>query len=160
MSKNANRQARTPAGNEETLRLLFNVHHRQMEDRRTKIHNITEKTMALLIVIGGWLMVSENPPSGKLRWVLVSAIALIAITACIILYSNNRAYLQVASVVKQLNEALHVHDKGHYLENEALYPEAWKSWGILPWKTIWHHWVFIPVLAFLCIIGAFARGGA
>ena len=144
--------------NWETVRLLFEVHHRQMEERRTKIHNITERTMALLIAIAGWLIVSDNPPSGEMRWVLVIGILVITGTACAILHSNNRSYLQIASVIQKLNQALGTFEAGHFVAEEPLYPAAWKSFGLRrPFRTIWHHWTFIIVLAMVCIAAAFSR---
>jgi hypothetical protein len=137
----------------EIIKLLFEIHHRQIEERRTKIHNITQKTIGILIVVAGWLIISKNPPSGDMKLAVILAVIAISTISCFFQYNNTRAYMQIASVIQKLNQILKVYKVGHFIDNEALYPDAWKKFGQESYvRTIWHHWLFIYVMAFVCVI--------
>lgn len=62
--------------NSDTLHILYTEHHRQNTARREKIHGITERTVSVLVIIGGWLLISDTPLSESLRWVLVFQVLL------------------------------------------------------------------------------------
>ena len=137
----------------EIIKMLFEVHHRQMEEKRTIIHNITQRTIGLLGIVTGWLIVSKNHPNESMKLPLVFAVIAISSISCIIQYANNRAYMQIASVIQKLNEKLGVYDVGRFIDNKALYPDAWKKFGRENYiRTIWHHWLFISVMTLVCIV--------
>jgi hypothetical protein len=142
----------------EIVKMLFEVHHGQMEEKRTKIHNITERTIGLLVVVAGWLIVSEHTPGGGMRLSIVLGVIAISVIACIIQYRNNRAYMQIASVIQKLNQRLGVYDIGRFVQDKALYPDAWKEFGRQnSVRTIWHHWLFICIVALVCIVAALSK---
>jgi len=139
----------------EILKMLFEEHHRQLAAKREKIHNISERTTALLLVITGWLVVTENPLSKELKWIIIGAVFIIAGAACFTIYNNNRAYHKVKGVVRKINASLGLFKPNKSLSKETLYPEDWgkfgqgdKLKGFLP------HWGMIIASAVLCIIVA------
>lgn len=142
----------------EILKTLFEEHHRQLAAKRQKIHSISERTLALLMVIAGWLIVTEKPLTGGLHWIIIGAVAIIAGTACFTIYNNNRAYHDVARVVGKINVALDLFEPNKYLSNESLYPEAWKKFGEKgKLKGFLPHCVMIIAATVFCIIVAILK---
>gem|GEM_PF-4658909 len=45
--------------NYEILKLLFETHHKQLEEKRKRVQDITERTILLLTIIAGWLISSN-----------------------------------------------------------------------------------------------------
>jgi len=136
----------------DVLKMLFEEHHRQLAAKRQKIHSISERTLALLIVIAGWMIVTEKPLSGGLHWIIIVAVIIITGAACFTIYNNNRAYFEVASIIRKVNESLGFFEPNRFYPNEPLYPLRWKKFGernrlsgFLP------HWFMIIAAAILCV---------
>lgn len=104
--------------------MLFEVHHRQLEERRQRIHGITQRTVAVFIVIAGWLVASKDPPTGSLRWLIVIGVLVLGGTACHVLYNHNLTYLEIARIVRRLNDAFGLFEKGKYIEAQSIYEES------------------------------------
>lgn len=147
-----------PIDNEDkqTLRMLFQLHHQQLWEKRQHIHHFTERVVGLLVIIFGWLLISVKP-HGLLLWAIVAGVIAIGIVACIILYRTNRGYSEIAAVVRRLNEALALYDGGRYMPGEPLYPKRWRSFGRSgTLATVWHHLTIVILMTVLCIIAALA----
>lgn len=114
---------------DEILKMLFDEHHRQLSEKRQKIHGIAERTMTLLMVVAGWLMVIDKPLPESLSWIIIVTIAIIAVAACWNIYVNNRAYFLVANVVRKINEVFGLFETGKFTPDEVLYPLIWKNFG-------------------------------
>jgi len=142
----------------DTLHMLYTEHHRQNTARREKIHGITERTVGVLVIIGGWLLISDTPLSESLRWVLVFQVATLAVAACYSVYMNNRSYLRTAQVIQKLNTALRLYEPGAFVPNEPLYPppsESFGAMGVLDGAV--PHWVTILSISAVCILAAWLR---
>jgi hypothetical protein len=127
---NANEDGNLTAANLSILKMLFEEHHRQLTNKRQKIHSTTEKTLAIFLIIAGWPMLAKNPMAPSLRWVLISVALLIFLTASGHIYVNNHSYFAIARVVGRVNVALGLYEKGKFPGGEALYSKEWKSFGI------------------------------
>ena len=142
----------------EVLRMLFETHHAQLAEKRRKIHSTTERTVAVLVVITGWLVLGKQAPSGVLRCLLVTSVAVMAGTSCVVLYKNARSYSSIAGVIRKLNRAFGLHEQARHLPEGALYPDSWKSFGEEPpIYSILHHWVVIIAAGLVCIIATLVR---
>ncbi len=142
----------------EILKLLFEEHHRQLAAKRQKIHSIAERTLALLMGIAGWLVVSDKPLSEDFSWIITFAVLIITGAACFTIYNNNRAYFEVAIVIRRINELLGLFEPNKFLPNEPLYPDSWKKFGERDkLKGFLPHWCMIIMAAILCIILAFLK---
>ena len=142
----------------EVLKMLFEEHHRQLTAKRQKIHSIAERTLALLLVISGWLIATEKPLSDGLHWIIIGAVIIIAVASCFTIHNNNRSYFAVASVVRKINKSLGLFESDRFGLSEPLYPDSWKHFGekirltgFLP------HWCMVVAAATLCIIAAILK---
>lgn len=144
--------------NYEILKMLFETHHSQLVERRQKIHAITERTIGIMVVCAGWLILGDTLPSRPLRFMLIAPIIVIALTACKLQYGHNKTYIEICRVVKNLNIAFGLFEEGKYIPDEAIYPEAWKLFGMQSnWKMLSHHWTAIVIMAIICIFSALSR---
>jgi hypothetical protein len=66
--------------NTNILMMLFQEHHRQLVAKRQKIHAITERTLALFLVIAGWLLLSKDPLPFRMRLAVIALVMIIAIS--------------------------------------------------------------------------------
>lgn len=144
--------------NVEVLKVLFQTHHAQLMERRRKIHAITERTVAVLIVVAGWLVLSSAVPSLAVRSLLIAAAVLIAVASCRIQYKNALSYKAIAGVICKLNHVLGLFEKGKYCPGEALYPDSWINFGQEPaWRTVILHWAILIGMTAVCIVAAVLR---
>lgn len=135
------------------LKMLFDEHHRQLSEKRQKIHGIAERTMALLIVVAGWLVIIDKPLSGNLSWMIIVTIAIIALTACWNIYVNNRAYFLIANVIRKINIAFGLFEPNKFVTQEALYPSVWEDFGLRGKVTGFiFHCLTILAATMLCIV--------
>ena len=142
----------------ETLRMLFEVHHRQLEERRQRIHGVTQRTVAVFLVTTGWLITSKEAPVESLRWLIIASILVLASTACHVLYGHNRTYLEIARVLRRLNDAFGFFENGKYVEDQSVYEESWKSFGNQRRLTnIWHHLLIVTIMAVICVCTTLVR---
>jgi hypothetical protein len=42
--------------------------------KRLKMHNVTEKTLTLFLIIRGWLVVGKDPMTPGVRWVIIGVV--------------------------------------------------------------------------------------
>ena len=142
----------------EVLKMLFEEHHRQLAAARLKIHTTAERTLALLTIIAGWLVISDKPLIGGLQWILIVAITLITFGACSIIYRNNSKYYKVAKVMPKINTALGLFEPNKFYPNESIYPESWKTFGEkgIFWG-VFTHYIMIIAVAILCIIASILK---
>jgi len=154
------RRTNEPMVDSETLRMLYVEHNRQATARRQKIHGITERTVGILTIVGGWLLLSSTPLSRALRWVVVGQVVVLVLPACYSVYVNNRSYLTTARVIRNLTSAMGLYHPGAVLPDEALFRrESGGSAagargfldGVLP------HWLTIVSISTLCILAALLR---
>lgn len=112
------------------LKMLFEEHHRQLVGKRQKIHSMTERTLTILLLIAGWLIFAKNPMTLGVRWVIIGLVLVVALWACKSIYNSNRAWYEVADVIRRLNQALGLHDQNRFIHVvEAVYPPKWKTFG-------------------------------
>src|SRR5215213_4000873 len=138
------------------LKMLFEEHHRQLAEKRQKIHSVAEKTLAIFLIIAGWLIFTKEPLTPGVRWVIIIVATVLAIGACRSSYINNRLYYAIAGVIRRLNEALGLHKEGEYIPNKSIYPDEWKRFGKRGKFTgAFFHIIAISVVAALCVFAAF-----
>lgn len=88
-----------------TLKMLFEIHHSQIIERRQKIHSITQRTIALLLVCIGWFITLGETPVVWLRLLIAGTIIAISAMSCYVIAGHNRTYIEICSVIRRLNEA-------------------------------------------------------
>jgi len=143
---------------DEILKMLFEEHHRQLVNKRQKIHNTAERTLALLMVIAGWLVINDKPLTGGIHWILIIAIALITFGACTIIYRNNRSFFAIAKVMKKINTALGLYDKNRFNIEESIYPDKWRNFGEQgEFWGVFTHYIMVIAMAILCVIATFTK---
>ena len=132
------------------IKLLFEEHHRQLVEKRQKIHSTTERTLAILMVILGWLVISGKPITGGMHWIIAIAMVFIVFGSCTIIYRNNNNFYRIKIIIKKINQKIDL--------CKTLYPEDWeknndkgKFWSIYP------HYSMIIATAILCLIALFMR---
>jgi hypothetical protein len=109
----------------DVLKMLFAEHHRQLAEKRQKIHGVAEKTLAVFLIITGWLILTKEPLTPGVRWVIIIVAIVLAGGACRSIYTNNRSYHAIARVVGRINEALGLYEGGEL----SIYPDEWKDFG-------------------------------
>ena len=157
------------------LEMLFQEHHRQLVAKRLKMHNVTEKTLTLFLIIGGWLVVGKDPMTSGVRWVIIGVVVVVGTSACISIWSNNRSYYQVRIVMGRINEALGLFEHGKFLDGVAIYPPNWKhkeseqqtekrkgkakqrTWQQGELKGFFFHCLTIAAAGVLCVFAALMR---
>ena len=73
------------------------------------------------------------------------------------LYTNSKAYVQIANILFKINSALGLYQPSEQLGGDTLYPEAWKKYESLSWfKTVAHHIVVILVATSWIILQSIA----
>ena len=143
---------------EAVLRMLFEEHQRQLAEELRKIHTLTERTVALLLLLTGWLVVSENAPAGYLKTILVIAVTSVTVGACGLQLVYHNGYWRIASVVSALNQAFGLHESGRHLPDRALYPDAWRGFGSRRRVgNLLLHMGVVGVVGGLCVAAALAR---
>jgi hypothetical protein len=143
---------------DDIIKMLYTEHQRQVTVRREKIHGITERTIGILTVIGGWLLIGNTRLSEPLKWVLVFQVATLGGAACYSVYANNKAYLRTAQVIQKLNRVLGLYEPGAIVPNESLYlspSDNFGAQGILDGAV--PHWLTIISICVLCLLAAWLK---
>lgn len=144
--------------NLEILKLLFVEHHRQLTEKRHKIHATAEKTLALLLLIAAWLVITKEPLVPGIHWVIIGAVIMISAAACKSIYRNNKSYHAIARLVQRLNDSLGLYEEGRFISDESLYPADWKLFGERrEIQGALFHVLAISAGAALCVVAAFLR---
>ena len=118
----------------EVAKMLFELHHRQLDETQKQIQSITEKTIAVIFLITGWVVLASTTPSTVSKTVFSTGIVILGLTAITFLLTHAVGRRRVASVVEKLNYHYHLFDGWCGKESEPLYPEAWKGFGS---RTLW-----------------------
>ena len=64
----------------------------------------------------------------------------------------------LARIVRRLNDAFGLFEKGKYIEAPSIYEESWKTFGAQGrLTTIWHHLLIVVIMAAICMCAAFVR---
>jgi hypothetical protein len=142
----------------DVLKMLFVEHHRQLAEKRQKIHSVAEKTLAVFILLAGWLVFAKDPMTPGVRWVIIVMVMIVAVGTCRNVVVNNRSYYDIAAVIRRLNYALGLFESGKFIPDQALYDDAWKDFGQRgKVKAALFHILAISAGAVLCIFAAFMR---
>lgn len=132
--------------------MLFEVHHRQLQERRQRIHGITQQVLTILVVTAGWRFASQNTLDGFLEVLIIAGIMTLAVSACYLQYNHNRTYLEIARVISRLNNALGLFENGKYLPGQQVYEPCFQGFGNQKWwVNIWHHMVIILIMTAVAI---------
>lgn len=157
--------------NANVLVMLFEEHHRQLVAKRLKIHSVTEKTLAVFLIIAGWLVVGKDPMTPSLRGVIIGVVIVVGTSACMSIWTNNRSYYDVYVVLGGINEALGLFQPNKFLNGVTIYPESWqrrvqskkqKGKEKRPWqrgelKGVLFHFLTIFAAGGLCVFAACMR---
>jgi len=127
---------------------------------RSKMHSITERTVATLLILSGWLVSSTAMIPDSIQIVLTLFALTCAYVASATVRANNRSYLRVAGVFERLSVTA-----GHFdattPSGERMYPEAWRGISEEPeWKSSWRHMALIWLVAGLLIATIWLRAPA
>ena len=142
----------------DVFKILFEEHHRQLAAKRQKIHSMTEKTLAIFLIIAGWLIFTKEPMTPGMRWPIIIVALVLAVSACSSIYTNNCSYYTIARVVRRLNEALGLYKVGTFIPGESIYPAEWKRFGERgAFKGAFFHILAVLAGAALCVFAAFMR---
>ena len=82
----------------ENARMLFDLHHKQLQQRREKIHGISERAIGVFLIVGGWIVIGQQDMSRWLQILVIGSMVVVAMGACRMLWSNNSSYLTTAGV--------------------------------------------------------------
>lgn len=111
------------------LKMLFEEHHRQLAEGRRYMHALTERTVGVLLLLTGWIVIAESPRIGRVRLILIASIVAVSLGACALQFVYHRGYARTARVIAKLNQALELYNAGRFLPDAALYPDSWKTFG-------------------------------
>jgi hypothetical protein len=144
--------------NIEVMKMLFEIHHHQLEERRHRIHGITQRVVSVLLVITGWQIVSQAVLSSFLEWLVIFGIVAITATTCYVLYNHNRTYLEIARVISRLNNAFGFFESSKYIAGEAVYEKCFEKFGQQDWwVNIWHHMLIVVIMAAVAVCAVLAH---
>ncbi len=137
--------------NDHDLLTVWQVHQDQLTNLRQKIHSITERTVAILLVLSGWLIVSEGSLSITVLVGLTIVVAFVAGVSARMIYKNNEGYLKVARVIRRLNQILGLF-KMKTDAGEDLYETGWQHYGQgRPLASSWYHIALVWIVALLAL---------
>lgn len=144
--------------NDEKMKMLFDEHHKHLSEIKQKVQGLAQRTITLLALATGWLILAKNPPPAHLKVILVLAFILIGISSINALYRFNKNYRAESKMIANLNDYFNFFEKGHYFDGKSIYPESWKKFGEQSvWYGLGHHIVPILVMTLLAIVAAIAR---
>ena len=134
------------------LKMLFEIHHRQLQERRQRIHGITQQVVSVFLAIAGWRLVSRTALDGFLEGLVIFGIVAITVTACCLQFNHNRTYLEIARIICRLNKAFGLFETGRYIAGQTVYEKCFEGFGQQKWwVNIWHHMLIIIVFAAVAI---------
>lgn len=115
---------------EEVMKMLFEEHHRHLSETKQKVQGQSQRTIWILALATGWIILSQNPLSESLRYVLVVTLGLIGASTLLALYIYNKNYRTEAKIISKINDFFGFFEKGRFIEDESVYPKSWKCFGI------------------------------
>jgi hypothetical protein len=110
-------------------RMLFELHHRQLNETQQQIQSITEKAVGLVMLLTSWIVLSTGTPSVHLKATYATGIVVFASVACIFLATHAAGRRRIASVIDKLNEHFELFNEGKLLDGAVLYPPKWRGFG-------------------------------
>jgi len=136
---------------------LLQMYAGQATDLRSKMHSITERTVATLLILAGWLVSSQAVVPIQIQVSLTLFAIVCAYVASTTVRANNRSYLRVAGVFERLSLAA-----GHFdattPSGERIYPDAWRGIANEPeWRSSWRHMALIWLVAALLVATVWLR---
>ncbi|MCR9092996.1 MAG: hypothetical protein NXI30_02150 [bacterium] len=136
---------------DEKLLGVLATHSDQAMSLRAKMHSVTERTVATMLILAGWLVSStESMPWGVRASLSIFAL-LAAYVASAMVRANNRSYLRVTGVVVRVNEALGLSEL-ETPSGERVYPDSWHNTPNEPaWRSWWRHVAMIWATSLLVV---------
>jgi hypothetical protein len=139
--------------NFETLKMLLEKHTTELDNRRKKIHSTTEKYITLVFVIFAWLTSQKESLTFNNKFLFALIVLFIMIVAIVMLYNDNKVYLEHAKIVNKISKQFGVFEEGRLIDSETIYPENWKNFGIeKKIKGVIMHYTIILLLTSAIII--------
>ncbi len=139
------------------LNALLELHHERLVECRKRNELLVERTIAVLIILVGFLVFGDVKPSSQIKFLAVAGVLIGSIGICVILYKNNVTYLQNAKVVRNINRMLRLYEQSPEI-GTPLYPREWESFGdkqairiCLPF------WVLIQAIAIIVAVAMCVR---
>lgn len=103
-------------------------------------------------------MHDQSPPTGRVRLILIAAIAAVSLGACALQFVYHLGYLRTARVIAKLNQVLELYSTGRFLPDAALYPDSWRTFGSRSRVgNLLLHSTVILVMGALCVAATLAR---
>lgn len=119
---------------------LFEIHHHQLEKRREKILFISRSSSAFFVALAGAVTAAEDKISEHSVWIVMIGVLFFAVSACLKLYYDGRAYAEIAGVIGRLNAALGCFEPVSGGATDSIYPQRWnKATKVHPFQTVSHH---------------------
>jgi len=136
---------------EKNLQMLFELHHRQLNETQMQIQSITEKGSALILLLTGWVVLSDSTPNIELKVVLALGIIVFSISASLLLIGHANGRRRIALVVDRINNQLGLFSESE--SGESLYPSHWKNFGQRSiFEIVGSHIFTILVVAIFAIV--------
>ena len=138
--------------NYEILKLLFETHHKQLEEKRKRVQDITERTILLLTVIAGWLISSDYSIKNEFKMIIIISLIIITVIAFYLIYINLGSYYKIFSVIKKINIAFGLYTKDKFIPDDSLYPKEWKNYGPkIKFGGLIAYWIIILLMSSICV---------
>lgn len=127
----------------EVLNTLYQAFVEYIKNARMAAERLTVGGCGLIFVIIGWLITIDNGRtqvianainSDDARVIIIIGILLIFFFLFTAIYELEKEFIGVAKVMKKINNAHCLHEKGIYLKRDTLFPEEWKEFGVGQWR--------------------------
>ena len=138
--------------------MVFLEHHRHLSEIKLKIQGLTQRTIGILALATGWVVLAKQAPDEKVKLALIFTVLLISISALVALKRFNENYRVESKIIKKLNHYFKLFKSGEYLENDSIYPSSWGAFGEHSFLIgLGHHIIAIIVMALLSISAIWLR---
>ncbi len=130
---------------DEKMKMLFQEHHRHLSEIKQKVQGLTQRTITLLALATGWLILAKKPPDlVYLKFILILAFLLIGGASIFALNRFNKNYRKEAKIISKINRYFELFDDGRYINGVSIYPDSFKNFGdeSVPYGTK-HHYIAI-----------------
>lgn len=104
------------------------------QEIRGTVERLTIWSSGLILAVDGWLITGNIKLDVYRRGVISIAFILFGIIAVFIIRTMDIRYRGVAFVTRRINEIQMTYKVGAYLDDDALYPLEWQSYGTKQWK--------------------------
>ena len=100
----------------------------------------------------GWILLSGKTIPVEAKWLISIFVPFVALLGCASTCIAAINATKVASVIVNINTALHLYDNDIYLDNQSIYPPEWKAFGTRNRWGILANCVQITGAALFCLI--------